>query len=215
MSVVDYSPKIDSIFDLSPKALGELKAWLEPWWLGSYQSNVQTGAASIPGEIRMWSGASVPPQDAYGLWVWADGAVYATNSYPLAAANIATAWRTFAGASDPGVGNFRVPDLRGVGLFGMDAMPGGSRANRTTRAAAASLAGKSGEEYHTLSVGEMPAHSHNVPGTYNGVGGSGGGVLMSTPPINDSYPTDSAGSGSAHENMPPSVFIPFIVKLDG
>ena len=29
----------------------------------------------------------------------------------IAAANIATQWRTFHGASDPGAGNFRVPDL--------------------------------------------------------------------------------------------------------
>jgi microcystin-dependent protein len=115
---------------------------------------------AIPGEVRLWSGSALPELATYGKWVWADGAYYPTATYPAAAAHIGSQWRTFAGASDPGAGNFRVPDLRGLVAAGLDAMPGGSRANRMTRAAAATLAAKTGEEAHGLSVTELARHGH-------------------------------------------------------
>ncbi len=227
-----------------------------------------TGLSAIPGEVKLWSGDVLPAPGTYGLWVWADGAVYQVADHPLAAAHIAAKWRTFAGASDPGVSNFRVPDLRGLVAAGMDAMPGGSRANRMTRAAAIVLAEKTGKETHVLSVGELArhghgsvtitvpvsgnisgwtdsqgnhqhlhranhitqgradggsnmltglaapgggsqsvltdlggAHTHNVGGTFSGSGSGSGGV-----PIE--------GSDNAHENVQPTVFVPYIVCLD-
>ena len=121
-----------------------------------------TGPAGgfIPGEVRLWPGSVLPDLASWGKWVWADGEIYVVATYPDAAANIASAWRTFDGASDPGAANFRVPDLRGVTPAGMDAMPGGTRANRLTRAAAATLAAKIGKETHGLSVTEMARHGH-------------------------------------------------------
>ena len=50
--------------------------------------------------------------------------------------------------------------MRGLVVAGMDAMPGGARANRMTRAAAATLAAKTGEETHGLSPTEGPRHNH-------------------------------------------------------
>lgn len=147
-------------------------------------SQLKSGGA-IPGEVRMWGGAVVPVQATYGHWVWADGAPYASATYPQASGNIAPAWKTHAGKSDPGAGQFRVPDLRGSAPIGLDAMPGGARANRMARAVAATLAGISGEEYHTLAAAEMPAHAHSVsdpthahsisdPGHRNPINGNGG-----------------------------------------
>ena len=54
--------------------------------------------------------------------------------------------------------NFRVPDLRGLAPVGIDAMPGGTRANRMTRSVAITLAGRAGEETHIITIPEM-AHS--------------------------------------------------------
>src|SRR5262249_2242791 len=85
------------------------------------------GGGYIPGEVRLWCGDSLPDSGSYGTWVWADGAVYPVASHPLAAANIGTEWRVFGGAVDPGAGNFRVPDLRGLTPAGLDQMPGGAR----------------------------------------------------------------------------------------
>jgi microcystin-dependent protein len=115
---------------------------------------------AIPGEIKLWPGATLPAQATYGHWVWCDGAIFSATTYPIAAANIAAAWKTAFGLADPGAGNFRVPDLRGVIPCGLDAMPGGSRANRITRAAAITTAILSGSEYVTLALAAIPSHAH-------------------------------------------------------
>lgn len=209
-------------------------------------------SGSIPGEVKMWPGGVLPALATYGHWVWADGTAYASATYPLASGNIAAAWKTHAGKVDPGAGQFRVPDLRGEVPTGLDAMPGGARANRITRAAAATLAAVVGEEFHTLAAAEMPAHSHtvnshahggntgyfsndhthtlNLPGA-SGTGGVGsigtqnsaGGNLIYTGGVSANHyhavnaeapGTNNAGSGGAHENLPVTVFVPWIVKLD-
>jgi len=120
------------------------------------------GISSIPGEVKLWPGKTLPDPVKYGKWVWADGAAYDSATYPEASANIATEWKTAYGAADPGAGKFRVPDLRGVSPHGLDAMPGGSRANRTTRSSAATMAAYTGEEYHTLSIAELASHNHGA-----------------------------------------------------
>jgi microcystin-dependent protein len=181
------------------------------------------GFSAIPGEIRMWSGATLPNATSYGHWVWADGAVYASATYPQAAANIATSWRTFAGASDPGGGNFRVPDMRGLVAAGLDAMPGGIRANRMTRSVAITIAARTGEEVHVITVPEIPAHSHAVNGSGNSDGSTSCTSPAGVPALTDHSPdkpmyglsSDSVGGTVAHENVQPTVFIPYIVKLDG
>jgi len=196
-------------------------------------------SGSIPGEVRLWPGSAVPVQATYGHWVWCDGAIYASSVYPLAAANIAAAWRTHAGKSDPGAGNFRVPDLRGAVPAGLDAMPGGARANRLSRAISATLAGITGEEYHTLSIAEIAAHAHAVSDPSHGhtmgvpnyqvaentgggwyVGGTTGSYTWNqrhVHAINGAYTGIALynnGGGGAHENIPPTTFVPYICKLD-
>jgi microcystin-dependent protein len=206
--------------------------------------------SSIPGEVKLWPGSALPDPVKYGKWVWADGAVYVVATYPLAAAAIATQWRTFGGASDPGASNFRVPDIRGLAPVGMDAMPGGSRANRMTRAVAITLAARTGEETHVVSVAEMPVHAHSITDVAHnhGVNDPGHSHMLAKGEewVNDqgasafgiprgrAYGTDAAatgiylnasgtglsgtnnnGSGGAHENVQPTVFVPYIVRLDG
>jgi microcystin-dependent protein len=214
-------------------------------------STVKASAGTIPGEIRAWSGSAVPDQPTYGHWVFADGTVYPVATYPLAAANIASQWRTAHGAADPGASNFRVPDLRGMNLMGLDQMPGGVRANRVTRPSAIIIATRFGEEYHILATAEMPSHAHTVsdpghnhgvndpghahgfpgqtvvqqaagaPGGYEngfvmsgaaGTYGAGTGIYLGASGTGVSVA--SAGGSNQHENMPPTVAIPYIVKMD-
>jgi microcystin-dependent protein len=208
------------------------------------QGPVGPAGGQIPGEVKLWPSSVLPLLADYGKWVWADGGVYDTPIYPKAAAHIAVQWRTFAGASDPGANRFRVPDLRGLVPAGMDAMPAGARANRLTRSVSIVLAGKSGEETHVVTLPEMPPHNHPVydPGHNHGAqtltgygdtlvigspmddapGGPGGGYkrggssgLITT--IFGNYTGISlynTGGGGGHENMQPTVFVPYIVKLD-
>jgi microcystin-dependent protein len=239
-------------------------------WVPLWDTGASGGAAfgSIPGEIKMWSGSVLPNLSKYGKWVWADGSIYSAAIYPEAAASIDGAWKTAHGVADPGAGNFRAPDLRGVSPSGMDSMPGGSRVNRTTRAVAIVIAGRGGEEYHTITIGEVPAHAHGVTDPTHGHGitdpthGHGisdpghfhnifsgnmanGTVYPNIAPQGGNFnnaPTDpkvtgvtvvagatgvtvvggatgvsiqNNGGGSAHENLPPTIFVPWIVRLDG
>lgn len=230
---------------------------------GGWQELALTGpqgpagpAGGIPGEVKLWPGKTLPDPVKYGKWVWADGGIYSSATYPEASANIATEWKTAHGLADPGAGNFRAPDLRGVVPHGLDAMPGGARVNRTTRAAAILVAGRAGEETHILTVAESASHTHvvnshshggytgseNVAFTHNqhpntlyndGTGyaftttnqtGQAGILTRPTsgPLSNHQHAitaeapgTNSSGSGGAHENLQPTIFVPYIVRLDG
>jgi microcystin-dependent protein len=223
------------------------------------------GLSAIPGEVKLWPSDALPDFATYGRYVWCDGAVYNIIDHPIAAANISALWKTMYGVyPDPGAGMFRVPDLRGLVPAGLDAMPGGVRANRLTRSVAIQLAKITGEEQHSMQVAEMPSHAHTVnshshggrtlgadrslahvhnttvkynlvsDNTHTGAGNyvSGipgtGGSASSNPIASDSQATpdhlhtinaeapgtDARGSGTAHENVQPTVMVPYIVCLD-
>jgi len=234
--------------------------------------------SAIPGEIKLWPSDVLPDLAQYGKWVWANGAYYPVATYPKAAANIHSRWRTFDGLSDPGAANFRVPDLRGLIAAGMDQMPGDSaRANRMTRSVAITIASKSGKETHVVVVSEMPSHAHggatgggtsgaadrslnsstDGQGSHAHSGGASQPFAFSSAPTQYRFQTVAPGSGSlyqmiagvqntdnqgyhshtvygvdhlhsvpalginaeggnqGHENVQPTVFVPYICKLDG
>lgn len=72
-----------------------------------------------------------------------------------------------------------------------------------------------GEKTHVLTVGELATHSHTYT-KQNGSGGSNAGFsadLGNAAPITgQSQNIDSAGSNTAHNNMPPYVVTNFIIK---
>lgn len=113
---------------------------------------------------------------------------------------------TTHGAGD-GVTTFNLPDLRGRVMIGLDNM-GGSAAGRITSAStnganSTTLGGAGGTQTHTLTVAEMPAHTHA-----NSTFVDGGGSFSLTAGVDldstvETQPTDSTGGGGAHSNTQP------------
>ena len=69
-----------------------------------------------------------------------------------------------------------------------------------------------GEDTHTLTEAEMPAHTHVIQGT--GAAGSGyNGFQWNTDNENNDGATDSTGSGDAHENRPPFYEVVWIMRV--
>ena len=66
-----------------------------------------------------------------------------------------------------------------------------------------------GESTHTLSVAEMPSHTHIISDTTTNVTTGGAGPK---PGSNGAVSSASAGSSSAHENKPPFYDVAFLMK---
>lgn len=133
------------------------------------------------------------------------------------------------------VTTFNVPDLRGRGIFGIDNM-GGSTASRITNAGSGivgtTLGAAGGAQNVTLDATMIPAHTHPSPTltdpghahTYAGPGGSnayagtnGGFISLptstNTTGITLSATTGSTGGGLAHNNMPPTIMLNWILRI--
>lgn len=158
-----------------------------------------TWADILPlGAITQYAGATAP-----GGWLLCYGQAISRTTYAGLFTAIGTAYGTGDGST-----TFNLPDLRGRGGIGLDNM-GGISANRVTDSAADSLGGGGGAETHTLTTGEMPAHTHGVPGVD---GGSSPGFRVDTDNTTAAYAnTLSAGSGGAHNNMQPWLAVNYII----
>jgi microcystin-dependent protein len=128
-------------------------------------------------------------------WLKCDGTVYNQVDYPdLYSSFVGTAYR-ISGST------FSVPDLRDKFLYGtsIDAF----------------LNNQGGSNVHTLTVAEMPAHTHIQRGR-NVTGGANNqnaiAVGTDTTQLNTITTTGSAGSGDAHNNMPPYIRGYFCIK---
>lgn len=134
-----------------------------------------------------------------------------------------------------GTTTFNVPDLRGRGAVGVDAGAGRLTANNT-------LGAVGGEEKHTLTVGELAAHFHNLNANtgaesathyhtlslliQNGYQATSGGKTAYTGGGSEGFTsteqgshvhninanTDTRGSGEAHNNMPPYTVLNYAIK---
>lgn len=117
---------------------------------------------------------------------------------------------------------FALPDLRGRTPFHVGAPPGGGNL---------SLGQRGGEEQHTLSVLEIPAHGHQLRAS--------SGAANQTTPVNNSLAVASntnaysdqpnatmantppniavanAGESQGHENRSPYLVVNFVIALQG
>jgi microcystin-dependent protein len=103
-------------------------------------------------------------------------------------------------------GNNGTPDLRGRFILGTNNANNGL-SNRK-------LDDKDGAETHTLTVPEMPAHSHNGPNaTFDGNNSCecGGGTCACDGVRNSGI--SNTGGNQPHNNMPPFYVLAYIMKI--
>jgi len=137
------------------------------------------------GEIKVTASATIP----VGCLL-CDGATYDRVDYPDLYATLAPAFIIDADT-------FSVPDLREKFISGA--------------LASGNVGDQGGEANHTLTVGEIPSHSHTIPATATTLAVEPGEVTVTTPiPIITASTGDTGGDGS-HNNIPPYVSLLFYV----
>lgn len=136
----------------------------------------------LPGVIYPYSGANIP--DGFLL---CDGAAYSRTEY----AELFAAIGTMYGEGD-GSTTFNVPDL-------VERVPAGAGDNH----AAGQMVG---EETHTLTPDEMPAHSHTVE--YNSSNDAGTDWIGAAgTSLSKTQYTSVRGGSQPHNNMQPTTYI--------
>ncbi len=151
--------------------------------------NTESGATP-PGTVAMFGASSAPAG-----WLLCDGSAVSRSTYAALFAIISTTY-----GSGNGTTTFNLPDIKGRVPVGFDS-------GQTEFDA---LGETGGAKTHTLSLGEIPAHTHVVSNTQDNApsGGSGQKWTGST----GSIQSGSAGGGGAHNNLQPYITLQFIIK---
>lgn len=162
-----------------------------------------------------------------------------TTSATVAGTNTGVSLRILPHGQGDGGTTFNVPDRRYRTLVGRDDM-NNNNAGRSSSFAGKQLATTGGEESHTISSAEMPAHTHtgttsteSALHTHTYVGTTSGGQswgqgdavgsigrdaaftgTTSTESVahTHTFTTSSTGSGSSHNNMQPFGITNYIIK---
>lgn len=152
-------------------------------------------SVSPSGLISAYAGATAPAG-----WLLCDGSAVSRTTYAALFAAIGTTY-----GSGDGSTTFNVPNYKGRVPVGLDGAQGEFDA----------LGESGGAKTHTLSLGEMPNHSHSIAGSLNwGFAPNPGGQAGSWQAFGNggSHSTNGAGSGQAHNNLQPYLVANFIIK---
>lgn len=152
-----------------------------------------------PGIMLPWAGPNAPAK-----WLMCYGQAVSRAANAKLFANIGTTY----GAGD-GVNTFNLPDGRGYVIVGRDDM-GGAAANRVTVGgsgiAGNTLGAKGGSQTHTLTLAQSVPHTHSL--TTDNTDASGVAPRVSG---NATGGATATGLAAAHNNMPPSLILNYII----
>ncbi|RYG61715.1 MAG: tail fiber protein [Alphaproteobacteria bacterium] len=173
-----------------------------------YDMLVPTGA------VMPFAGSAAPTG-----WLMCAGQPVSRSDY----ANLYVRLGTAYGAGN-GTTTFNLPDMRGRSVFGMDNM-GGTDAGRLS--VANTLGGSGGAQTksgstasYTLTVADIPAHTHDGNVTHGGgTSGTGTGLYYNPADTGNRVIGKSTGGGGGHSHgitnfdvMPPFVLMNYIIK---
>ena len=161
------------------------------------------------GEIRMFAGNFAPRG-----WAYCDGQLMAIANNDALFSLLGTIY------GGDGRTTFGLPDLRGRIPIHAGSGPGLS---------VRKLGAKGGSEKVTLTTGELPPHSHNVPASASSAtsGNPSGNVSANTAPTNvystglataqteSGAAVSNTGGSLSHSNLMPALCVHFIIALFG
>lgn len=154
------------------------------------------------GTILPYTGSDSELPTGYML---CDGSELSRTDYSDLFAVIGTSFGDGNGSS-----TFNLPNLKGKVLTGLDS-------NDTDFA---SMGTTGGEKTHTLTISEMPSHSHNAVWQRNsgdvGLGEYGGNVAVQGTPASPGMTqgvTTTTGGGQSHNILQPYVVVNYIIKV--
>ena len=152
------------------------------------------GSIAPVGSIVIWGSEDIPEN-----YLKCEGQTLSRGEY----ASLFNVIGTTFGEGD-GTTTFALPDMRNYVVVGMS--------DDTDINA---IGKKYGEKEVTLTINEMPAHTHGISGDGNITYANGFPTLMGNPDGENNgnwKPTDSTGGGQPHNNMQPSMAMIFIIK---
>lgn len=180
-------------------------------WFNSLQDNNLGNAPPVSASNAFWDWVNAPPAppppsipvgtiiDHGGGatpsgFLPCDGTAVSRITYAALFAQIGVIW----GVGD-GVNTFNVPSLARRVTMGS----GGS----STPTIGNAVGNTGGEESHTLTIAEMPAHTHVGARDSGSVNPGGAGTFAQDP-----GPTGSTGGGASHNNIQPSAIVVKLIK---
>lgn len=179
-----------------PQLLCDLFSWMfKSDGTVSEEFQAQVALFAVPTGTIMYS----LTQNMGNGWLLCDGREVSRTTYAALFAEIGTRY----GDGDAST-TFNLPDIRGRSPIG--AGTGSGLTFRDINSATV------GEENHTLTVAELPSHSHTLIGPVNRTGEQGTGVANHWRQSDPSATTDAAGGGQSHNTVHPCIIAWCFVK---